>query len=82
MSLSRVPAICSADYDLGYLSELAAADLVTQVSGGSPEILACADSRLRHPPTHWGALRDKAVAGRINVADYIYERIVKLALTP
>jgi predicted glycosyltransferase len=80
-ALLGVPAICSADYDLGYLSELAAANLVTQVSGGSSDILACANSRLQHPPAHWGALRDKAVAGRINVADYIYECILRLAPT-
>ena len=81
-ALLGVPAICSADYHLGYISELAATDLVTQMSGEGREILASADARLRHPPAHWRTLGDEVIAGRINVADYIYERITRFAPEP
>ncbi len=81
-ALLGVPAICSSAYRMGYISELAATDLVTQLPGDATAILACADERLRHPPSHWLALRDAAIAGRINVTDYIVERIERLAPGP
>jgi hypothetical protein len=78
-ALLGVPAICSDDYRLGYISELAGDGLITQCPGDREQILAVAERRLGYAPSHWQAARDKALEGRIDVAGYILDRIRSFA---
>lgn len=70
-----VPAVFTAEFDLGYINELAAAGLVRVAADGIDEVLATVSEMLSEPVESWTSRRDGALSGKTNLAEYIVERV-------
>lgn len=76
-----VPAIFTADFDLGYIAELVTQGMIRITTGSVDEILDNAAEMLETPAATWRTWRDKALAGKVNMAEYVANRIEAAATT-
>ncbi len=70
-----VPAIFTADFDLGYIDELVRHGVVRMALGGVDETLGAVSEMLNDTASVWRARCESALSGSINLAEYVADRI-------
>lgn len=73
-----VPAIFTADFDLGYIAELVTQGMIRITTSGVDDILDNITKMLEAPAATWRTRRDKALSGKLNMAEYVADRIEAL----
>jgi len=70
-----VPAIFTAEFELGYIAELSARKLIRIEPNGIDAVLGAVAAMLAEPAASWRARRDRALDGKTDIAEYVVERI-------